>query len=135
MDLKDSLAVSAAGMKVQSARMRVIAQNVANADSLPETPDAQPYRRKVITFETILDRQSGLDTVGVKKVGPDKSEFQQRFDPNHPAADANGFVRAPNVSTLIEVMDMREAQRAYEANLGVIEVSKSMLQKTLNVLR
>jgi flagellar basal-body rod protein FlgC len=135
MDIKDAFSISAAGMKVQAERMRVIAQNVANADSYAEVPGGDPYRRKVITFKSLLDRRSGLESVAVKDIRPDRSEFERRYDPKHPAADAEGYVLAPNVNTLVEVMDMREAQRSYEANLNVIEVSKSMLQRTLDILR
>ncbi len=127
--------ISAAGMKAQGTRLRVISENIANADSLPRSPDDQPYRRKVVTFKTELDRATGVESVRVDKVRPDMSEFQKRYDPSHPAADAKGFVLAPNVKPLIEMMDMREAQRSYEANLNVIKAAKSMLSQTIDVLR
>lgn len=134
-DLMKTLRVSAAGMKAQGTRLRVISENVANADSLPTEPGRLPYRRKVVHFKDVLDRSIGLDTVRVKAISPDRSDFQKRFDPAHPAADADGYVLAPNVNTLIEMMDMREAQRSYDANLNMIRASKAMLQSTIDVLR
>lgn len=135
MDLQKTLRVSAAGMAAQSTRMRVIAENIANADSLGETPGAEPYRRKTISFRNILDRQLGTQTVRVGKIGTDKTAFTRRYEPSHPAADAEGYVLAPNVNNLIEVMDMRQAQRSYEANVSVIETSKSMISRTIDLLR
>jgi len=135
MDISKTLKISAAGMQAQSARMRTIAENLANADSLAETPGGEPYRRKVLTFKNELDRASGLELVHADRVIRDRSEFQKRFDPTHPAADAEGYVLAPNVNSLIEVMDMRQAQRSYEANLNVIEVSKTMILRTIDLLR
>jgi flagellar basal-body rod protein FlgC len=135
MDLSKTLKISASGMQAQNARMRTIAENLANADSLAETPGADPYRRKMVTFKTVLDRASGVELVRPDRVVRDKSDFQKRFDPNHPAADADGYVQAPNVNSLIEVMDMRQAQRGYEANLSVIEVAKSMILRTIDILR
>jgi flagellar basal-body rod protein FlgC len=135
MDLSKTLKISAAGMQAQNARMRTIAENLANADSLAETPGADPYRRKMVTFKNVLDRASGVELVRPDRVIRDKSDFQKRFDPNHPAADADGYVQAPNVNSLIEVMDMRQAQRGYEANLSVIEVAKTMILRTIDILR
>ena len=135
MDISKTLKISAAGMQAQSARMRTIAENLANADSLADTPGGEPYRRKVLTFKNELDRASGLELVHADRVIRDRSEFQKRFDPTHPAADAEGYVLAPNVNSLIEVMDMRQAQRSYEANLNVIEVSKTMILRTIDLLR
>ncbi len=134
-DLFKAMSISAAGMKAQGTRLRVISQNVANADSLPQDPSQLPYRRKVVTFKNELDRSTGIDTVRVDKITTDKSDFQKKFDPSHPAADENGYVLTPNVNTLVEMMDMREAQRSYEANLSVIKASKSMLQRTIDILR
>ena len=134
-DLFKAMSISAAGMKAQGTRLRVISENVANADSLPQDPSQLPYQRKVVTFKNELDRRAGVDTVRIDKITTDKSEFNKQFDPNHPAADENGYVLTPNVNTLIEMMDMREAQRSYEANLSVIKASKSMLQSTIDVLR
>jgi len=135
MDLMDSLAISAAGMRVQGERLRVISENIANADSVSEAPGGDPYRRKTITFKNELDRQSGLDLVKVQKVGLDPSEFTRKYDPNNPAADKTGYVKLPNVNALIEMGDMREAQRSYEANLKVVDVARGMLQRTIDILR
>jgi flagellar basal-body rod protein FlgC len=135
MDLMESLAISAAGMRVQGERLRVISENIANVDSVSEIPGGDPYRRKTITFQNALDRELGVSLVKVKKVGLDPSEFTRKYDPNNPAADNQGYVKLPNVNALIEMNDMREAQRSYEANLKVIEVSRSMLQRTIDLLR
>jgi len=134
-DLISSLKISAAGMKVQGTRLRVISENLANADSLPTGPGKSPYRRKNIQFQNVLNRELGLNLVKVKKIGVDKSEFNRRFDPGHPAADEKGYVQTPNVKTLIEVMDMREAQRSYEANLTAIRTARSMMRRTIGLLR
>jgi flagellar basal-body rod protein FlgC len=134
-DLNKASLIAVSGMKAQSERMRVVSENLANADSLPTSPDATPYRRKIISFRSVLDKESGADMVKVKKVDVDRSEFQKKYDPKHPAADASGYVLAPNVNPLIELMDMREAQRSYEANLNVVSVSKSMLTQTIGMLK
>lgn len=135
MDLSKALQISATGMKAQGTRVRVIAENMANADTTPVSPNDQPYRRKVVSFQSVLDRTTGARGVAVSRIGVDKSDFQKKYEPGHPAADKDGYVQKPNVNSLIEVMDMREAQRSYEANLGVIELSKSMLMKTIDLLR
>ena len=122
-------------MKVQGTRLRVISENLANADSLPTGPGKSPYRRKNIQFQNVLNRELGLNLVKVKKIGVDKSEFNRRFEPAHPAADEKGYVQTPNVKTLIEVMDMREAQRSYEANLTAIRTARSMMRRTIDLLR
>lgn len=135
MELFDSMFISASGMRAQGERLRVIAENLANVDSVGETAGADPYRRKVITFKNQLDRAMGVDTVRVSKVGTDPSDFRKKYDPGNPAADKDGYVSLPNVNALIEMTDMREAQRSYEANLKVIEASRSMLTRTIDVLR
>jgi flagellar basal-body rod protein FlgC len=134
-DLMKTMRLSAAGMKAQGTRLRVISENVANADSLPTEPGKQPYRRRVVTFKNELDRATGLRTVRVKNIRTDRGDLPQRFDPNHPAADANGYVKTPNVNTLIELADMREAQRSYEANMNTLKAARTMLQGTIDVLR
>jgi flagellar basal-body rod protein FlgC len=131
----ESLMISAAGLRVQGERLRVISENVANADSVSEVPGGDPYRRKTITFQNALDRELGTSLVKVKKVGLDPSEFTRKYDPSNPAADNQGYVKLPNVNALIEMNDMREAQRSYEANLKVIEVARGMLQRTIDLLR
>jgi len=134
-DLLRTLRISAAGMKTQGTRLRVISENIANVDSLPTAPGMQPYRRKVVTFRNELDRAIGVDTVRVDRIRTDQSEFSRRYDPSHPAAGPDGYVQAPNINSLVEMTDMREAQRSYEANLGVIKASKSMLQQTIGLMR
>jgi len=134
-DLLKTLTISSAGMRAQGTRLRVIAENVANANSLPQDPSQEPYRRKVVTFENELNRRIGLNTVRIDDIRPDLSNFGKRFDPSHPAADADGYVLTPNVNTLIEMQDMKEAQRSYEANLNVIKNSKKMLMSTIDLLR
>jgi len=135
VDIENSMKIAAAGMRAQGTRIRVIAENMANANSTAATPDGLPYRRKTVTFANELDRALGVNTVRVDRVGLDSSDFVRRFQPGHPAADESGYVLFPNVSTLVEAMDMREAQRSYEANLSVIDASKQMLLRTLDVIR
>ena len=135
MDLTNALSISARGMDVQTSRLRVIAENLANQDSTGSTKGADPYRRKTITFEDKLDRALGQDTVRVKEIGKDKSDFPLRFDPSNPAANAAGYVKLPNVNSFTEVMDMREAQRSYSANMSVMQVTRSMLTRTIDMLK
>lgn len=135
MDISKAIAISASGMDVQTARLRVIAENLANQDSTGSSPGAEPYRRKTITFEDRLDKELGVDTVKVRNVGVDKSDLPKKFDPSHPAADAQGYVRTPNVNSFVEIMDMREAQRGYSANLNVMEVTRTMLTRTIELLK
>lgn len=135
MDITKALTLSARGMEVQTARLRTIAENLANQDTTGSTPGAEPYRRKVITFENRMDAAVGAPTVRVKSISPDKSDLPTRFDPSHPAADGKGYVRMPNVNSFIEVMDMREAQRGYSANMNVMEVTRSMLTRTIEMLK
>jgi flagellar basal-body rod protein FlgC len=135
MDLVKSIKISAAGMQAQGTRLRVISENIANADSLAETPGQDPYRRKLVTFKNVLDRQLDAHRVKIDKFLPDRGQFPKKYDPSHPAADEKGYVDLPNVKPLVEMMDMREAQRSYEANLSVIEVSKRMLMRTIDLLR
>lgn len=135
MQLNDSMKIAASGMKVQSDRLRMVAENLANVDSTGQTPGSEPYRRKVITFKNVMDKELGIETVAISKRGTDKSDFIKKYEPSHPAADEQGYVLYPNVNTVVETVDMREARRAYEANLGVIEVSKAMMARTLDLLR
>ena len=135
MDIATALAVSAHGMDAQTARLRTIAENLANQDTTGSVPGAEPYRRKVITFENRMDRALGTEAVRVKSIAPDKSALPQRYDPSHPAADAAGYVRTPNVNSFVEIMDMREAQRSYSANLNVMEVTRTMLTRTIDMLK
>lgn len=134
MELVKTLQISAAGMKAQATRLRVIGENIANASSTARDANGEPYRRKTVSFSNTLDRALGIHTVEVAGYGFDMSEFTKRYDPSHPAAGADGFVLLPNVNRLIEMADMREAMRSYEANLSVVEASKSMLRKTIELL-
>ncbi len=135
MDLVKSIRISAAGMKAQGTRIRVISENLANSDSLADRPGELPYQRKLVTFKNVLDRQLQTNRVRVDKFLTDRSEFPKRYQPSHPAADVDGYVDIPNVKPLVEMMDLREAQRSYEATLSVIEVSKRMLMRTIDLLR
>lgn len=135
MDIDKALAISSRGMQAQTTRLRTIAENLANQDTTASTPQGEPYRRKLIAFENRVDRELGAETVRVKGITPDKGDLPVRFDPSHPAADDKGYVRVPNVNSFVEVMDMREAQRAYNANLNVMEVTRSMLTRAIEMLR
>lgn len=135
MNLKDSMLVATSGLKAQSARMKVIAENLANAESTAASKGGDPYRRRIPTFREALDDVRGVHVVEPGRVQYDKSDFGEKFDPGHPAADAKGIVKTPNVNPLIEMVDMREAQRSYEANLNVIASARRMLSRTLDILR
>ena len=135
-ELLDAMAISASGMKAQGTRIRVITENVANANTTGDTPGADPYRRQTITFKNEMDKQLGHNKVMVDDIGTDdRTDFKLKYMPDHPAADDKGYVKMPNVETMIEVMDIREAQRSYEANLGMIEQSRSMALRTIDLLR
>ena len=135
MDFLKSIAIAASGLRAQAGRMRVISENVANADSTPQRPDGNPYRRKIPTFRSDLDRALDARVVALGKVKTDTSDFRVKHEPGHPAADANGYVKYPNVNSLVEMTDMREAQRSYEANLNVIGATRRMIQRTLDILK
>ncbi len=132
----DAMTISAYGMRAQGERTRIISENIANASTAALTPESEPYARKVITFKNEMDRERGHKLVNVEDIAEDRrSEFPLKFMPDHPGADVNGYVKMPNVSTLIELNDMREAQRSYEANLGMIENSRTMMTRTIDLLR
>jgi flagellar basal-body rod protein FlgC len=133
--LQASLRIAGSGLAAQSARLRVISENMANAQSTGATPGADPYRRKTITFESELDKVSGMDVVAVKDVGTDPSAFQTEQDPGNPAADANGIVKLPNVNLITEMADMREANRSYEAGLQVFKQSRDLVSMTIDLLK
>ena len=139
MDLDNALRVSAAGLQAQSTRLRVVAENLANRDSTGSSPGADPYRRKTVTFGAHVERGLGaagaVSTVKVSRVGTAPGEFTETYDPAHPAADARGYVKRPNVDSLIEMMDMREAQRSYSANVSVLEFTRGMLTRIIETLR
>lgn len=134
-DFLSSLKIAATGLHAQTSRMRIIAENLANADSAGKTPDDDPYRRKIPTFRTVMDKEAGGEIVKIGRIAYDQSDFNTRYEPGHPAADAAGYVKYPNVNSLIESMDMRQAQRSYEANLNVVTVTRQMLGATLDVLK
>lgn len=135
MDLIKALSVSASGMDVQTTRLRVIAENLANQDTTGSTPGADAYRRKTVSFESRLDSSLGTDTVRVKQIGHDNSDLPQRYDPANPAANAQGYVKVSNVNSFVEIMDMREAERSYSANLAVMQATRSMLSRTIEILK
>jgi flagellar basal-body rod protein FlgC len=135
MDLNKALSISASGMDVQTTRLRVIAENLANQDTTGSTPGADAYRRKTVTFESRLDSTIGAETVRVKRIGRDSSDLPLHYDPANPAANAQGYVKLSNVNSFIEIMDMREAQRSYSANLSVLQATRSMLNRTIEILK
>ena len=135
MDFLKSIAIAASGLRAQAGRMRIISENVANADSIPQRPGANPFRRKIPTFRTEMDRALDARVVALGKIRTDSSDFRVKHEPGHPAADANGYVKYPNVNSLVEMADMREAQRSYEANLNVIGATRRMIQRTLDILK
>ncbi|MGH6872105.1 MAG: flagellar basal body rod protein FlgC [Rhizomicrobium sp.] len=135
MDLATSMIVAASGMRAQSARMRTIAENIANANSTSPTPGGDPYRRQVATVKSEFDRELGATLVQGGKPVNDMSAFRRQYDPGNPAADKQGYVLMPNVNPLVEIMDMREAQRSYEADLDVMSASKSMIARTVDLLK
>ncbi|GHU01010.1 flagellar basal-body rod protein FlgC [Alphaproteobacteria bacterium] len=133
-DLMASASLAVAGMKAQAKRLRVISQNMANADSLAKTRGGDPYRRQVISFRQALDRAMGAKKPVADKVMPDQSQFGQKYEPSHPMADAAGYVKTPNVNMLVEIMDMREAELSYQANTAALMTSRSMAAQTLDLL-
>lgn len=135
MDISGALDISSAGMDAQTSRLRVIAENLANQDTTGSSPGADPYRRKTVTFAETLDPSVGSPTVSVKKIGNDMSDFALKYDPSHPAANGQGYVKMPNVNSFVELMDMREAERSYSANLNVMQVTRSMLTRTIDLLK
>ena len=135
MDFLKSMQIAASGMRAQAGRMRVISENIANADSTAQQPGGDPYRRKIPTFQAEVDRALDAKVVALGRVRPDRSDFKLKYEPSHPAADQNGYVKYPNVNSVVEMTDMREAQRSYEANLNVIGATRRMIQRTLELLR
>jgi flagellar basal-body rod protein FlgC len=135
MDFIKSIAIAASGLRAQAGRMRVISENIANADSTATAVGGEPYRRKMATFTSEVDRSLDAQVVGLGRVKTDPSEFRIKHEPGHPAADANGNVKYPNVNSLVEMTDLREAQRSYEANVNVIGASRRMIQRTIDILK
>lgn len=134
-NLSVSADIAVSGMKAQSERLRIISENMANADSIGIRPGEDPYRRQVVTFKDYIDKETGAKMVKVDKVVLDESQFPLKYDPNHPAANAEGYVAMPNVNPLIEMMDLKEAQRSYDANLSMMQTARDMNSKVLDLLK
>jgi flagellar basal-body rod protein FlgC len=135
MDFIKSIAVAATGLHAQAGRMRVLSENIANADSTAQVRGGDPYRRRIVTFRSHLDREIGANVVALGQIAGDNSQFRIKHEPDNPMADAKGDVKYPNVNPLVEITDFRDAQRSYEANLNVITATRRMLQRTLDILR
>ena len=133
--LTASLKISASGISAQSARLRVVSENLANARSTADVPGADPYQRKTISFSDEMDRTSGIATVEIKRIGVDRTPFQIEYDPGNPAADEKGIVKYPNVNIMVEMADMREANRSYEANLQSIRQTRDLISSTIDLLK
>ena len=134
-DFTRSMGIATSGLRAQASRMRVISENIANADSTASTAGGDPYRRKVLTFSSALDRSLDAKVVKLGQIKPDQSAFRVKYEPSNPAADASGYVKYPNVNPLIEMTDLRDAQRSYEANLNIITATRRMIQRTLDILK
>lgn len=134
-DFQDIVTVAASGLKAQGERLRVIAENIANANSVGANPGDDPYSRRMILFKNVLDTATGLAMVKTTGVVKDRTAFARKFDPGNPLADKDGYVKMPNVKPLIETIDMHEAQRSYDANMSVIDSVRNMLQRALDLLR
>ncbi|PPR10099.1 MAG: Flagellar basal-body rod protein FlgC [Proteobacteria bacterium] len=136
MDLMDSMAISASGMKAQTIRMKVASENIANADSVIGKDGVNPYQRQIVSFQTMVDAKTGVNKVEVSDITvDDKQGYKYEYNPAHPMADKNGLIKLPNISTLKEKTDLKEAARAYEANLSAIDAAKSMMSKSLDMLK
>jgi flagellar basal-body rod protein FlgC len=135
MDFSSTLDVSAKGMAAQNTRLRVIAENIANSSTTGSAPGSEPYRRKTVVFSNTMDQALGTTTVNARQIVPDMSPFPEKFEPANPAADANGYIKTPNVNPFVEMMDMKEAQRSYTANLNVMETTRGMMNRTVDLLR
>jgi len=133
-DINIAMQVSAAGMRAQSSRIRVVAENIANANSTAQAPGLDPYRRQIPVFSAYMNRELGAELVEMSQVSLDPSAFTLKFNPSHPAANEEGYVAMPNVNPLVEMMDLREAQRSYEANLGALDTMRTMAASTLRIL-
>lgn len=135
LDLGSLLQISGHGMRAQTGRMRVLAENIANSNTTGQVAGSDPYRRKIPVFEDYLDKELGIRLVRNKPAKMDMKEFPMRYEPSHPAADVSGYVKLPNVNGMMEMTDMREAQRSYEANLSVIDATRAMINRTIDLLR
>jgi flagellar basal-body rod protein FlgC len=135
MDFLKSIAIAASGMRAQAGRMRIISENIANAESTASSPGGDPYRRRIVTFRDVVDREIGAHVVKLGQTATDTSAFRLRREPDNPMADAKGEVKYPNVNPLVEITDFRDAQRSYEANINVISSTRRMLQRTIDILK
>ena len=135
MDFIKSLQVATTGLRAQMGRMRIISENIANADSVSQTAGGDPYRRRIVTFNTVLDRQLGAHVVELGPIQTDSTDFLVKHEPGNPAANAAGDVKYPNVNTLVEMTDLRDAQRSYEANLNIVTATRKMMQRTVDILK
>ena len=134
-DLYAAIATAGSGLQSQGRRMRIVTENIANANTTAASPNEDPYRRKLITFRNVLDKQSGSELVKVRRISEDSNAFKLKYEPGHPAANQDGYVKYPNVNSLIEFADMREAQLSYQANLNIISSTRQMVQRTIDLLR
>ena len=135
MDFIKSIAIASTGLRAQAGRMRIISENIANSDSTATSPGGNPYRRRIVTFRAELDREIGANVVSLGHIETDQSDFRLKHEPDNPSANAKGDVKYPNVNALVEMTDLRDAQRSYEANLNVITSTRRMLQRTLDILK
>ncbi len=135
MELTNALDISAKGMSAQGTRLTVIAENLANSNTTGSSPGADPYRRKTVQFQNTMDKAIGATAVSVRRIAPDNSDFPRQYDPSNPAADDTGYVKLPNVNPFVEIMDMKEAQSSYSANLKVMETTRGMMSRTLDLLK
>lgn len=133
--ITDTFGISGSALRAQRERMKVIAENIANANSTPSQKGESPYRRQIVTFENVFDKALGAYKVKVAGIKSDPSDFIKKYDPSHPAADAQGYVLTPNVNSIVEMMDMGEANRNYSANLSVIEAARTMVLRTISIIQ
>jgi flagellar basal-body rod protein FlgC len=132
--LFQSMKISLAGLQTQVARLKAVASNLANYKTTGSSPTENPYTRQLVTFKNTLDRTEGIKRVSVKRVVKDKTEYETRHEPGHPAADEKGYVKYPNVNRLVEIMDQREAQRTYESIMGTIDMTRDMIRSTISLI-
>ncbi|MEN3379945.1 MAG: flagellar basal-body rod protein FlgC [Hyphomicrobiales bacterium] len=133
--IKASMSIAGSGLEAQSSRLRVVSENIANVDSTGRVGGADPYRRRTITFDSVMSRTEGVNLVRVKDLGIDNAPFRLEYEPGHQAADENGYVKRPNVNVLVEMSDMRETNRSYEANLQIFKQARSMAAMTIDMLK
>lgn len=132
--LKTSLIISSAGLAAQSQRMRIVSENMANSNTTGKTPGSDPYQRKTISFVAALDRESGISKVKVDQIGVDIAPYSTSYDPGHVAANKDGIVKLPNVEILLEMADMRETIRSYEANMQAVKQARRLISMTIDMI-